>query len=175
MRPIYSVVRNIVAISVIFLQMTVSYVFVFFEPVGSPSLELLGVQIFLIIFINIMIIRLTARSLVSGSASEFQKIYTRPVAIAFILVNPVMFVCMFAYVYRVLGLIDLTGNVTKESVNALYFSIVTWSTLGYGDFRPTEGARLFAAVEAIIGYIYMAFLISVMFKFWSELNRGSKN
>lgn len=44
---------------------------------------------------------------------------------------------------------------------ALYYSLVTLSTLGYGDVVPTSpSARLFAAIEAIIGQAYLAVLVA---------------
>jgi hypothetical protein len=70
----------------------------------------------------------------------------------------------YAIVYKLLGIIDtsITGgrSVTHDPETCLYFSVVTWTTLGYGDFRPVPGARLVAASEAMVGYIAMAVLIS---------------
>jgi len=43
----------------------------------------------------------------------------------------------------------------------LYLSVVTLSTLGYGDVLPvTAQARMLAAIEAIIGQLYLAVLIA---------------
>jgi hypothetical protein len=43
----------------------------------------------------------------------------------------------------------------------LYLSLVTLSTLGYGDVLPiTAQARMLAAIEAIIGQLYLAVLIA---------------
>jgi len=43
----------------------------------------------------------------------------------------------------------------------LYLSLVTLSTLGYGDILPvTKQARMFAALEGIIGPLYLAVLIA---------------
>jgi hypothetical protein len=36
---------------------------------------------------------------------------------------------------------------------ALYFSTVTFSTLGFGDVVPNESWRLFAALEAVNGFL----------------------
>ena len=42
-----------------------------------------------------------------------------------------------------------------------YFSFVTLTTLGYGDISPkTPQARCFAIVEAVVGVLYLAILIS---------------
>ena len=41
----------------------------------------------------------------------------------------------------------------------MYFSAVTITTVGYGDFRPTPDSRIFAVAEAATGLI--AFSITV--------------
>ena len=41
-----------------------------------------------------------------------------------------------------------------------YYSIVTFTTLGYGDISPIGINRLFAAMEALIGAITLGFLVA---------------
>ena len=44
---------------------------------------------------------------------------------------------------------------------ALYYSLVTLTTLGYGDIVPkTAPARMFAAMEAVTGQMYLAVLVA---------------
>jgi hypothetical protein len=45
---------------------------------------------------------------------------------------------------------------------ALYFSTVTFSTVGYGDVTPTKEWRLFAALEAIDGFILIGWSIAFL-------------
>ena len=45
---------------------------------------------------------------------------------------------------------------------ALYFSLVTWTTLGYGDFHPSNGIALLAGLEAILGYIYLEIAVAMI-------------
>lgn len=57
----------------------------------------------------------------------------------------------------------LTGSSGYRTVRPelLYLSLVTLSTLGYGDVLPiTAQARMLAAIEAIIGQLYLAVLIA---------------
>ncbi len=68
----------------------------------------------------------------------------------------------FANQYRINGIYDVNGSIVNDSLSCLYFSIVTWTTLGYGDFRPSEASRMIAAAEAIVGYIYMAVVIAAV-------------
>lgn len=65
----------------------------------------------------------------------------------------------FAKLYEERGLL-FDNKVMHSFSSSLYFSIVTWTTLGYGDFQPTESVRLWAAAEAMFGYVFMAFLIA---------------
>jgi voltage-gated potassium channel Kch len=44
---------------------------------------------------------------------------------------------------------------------ALYYSLVTMTTLGYGDVIPSSpSTRMFAATEAIMGQLYIAVLVA---------------
>src|SRR5262245_8203590 len=54
-----------------------------------------------------------------------------------------------------------TSRHRTVSPELLYRSVVTLSTLGYGDVLPfTAQARMLAAIEAIIGQLYLAVLIA---------------
>jgi hypothetical protein len=52
----------------------------------------------------------------------------------------------------------------RDFETALYFSTVTFSTIGYGDVVPAQGWRLFCALEGINGFLLIgwstAYLIS---------------
>jgi len=54
----------------------------------------------------------------------------------------------------------LKNNVIKNFPDSLYFSLITFTTLGYGDFRPLEGVgRILAGSEAFIGAFMMALFV----------------
>ena len=64
------------------------------------------------------------------------------------------------------NIVDLTSKgLLKNSVirnfpDSLYFSLITFTTLGYGDFRPLEGwGRILAGSEAFIGAFMMALFV----------------
>ena len=52
------------------------------------------------------------------------------------------------------------GEKYNDPGTCLYFSVITWTTLGYADFIPTPELRVFAATEAIVGYISMSILVA---------------
>jgi len=41
----------------------------------------------------------------------------------------------------------------------IYFSTVTWTTLGYGDLSPIDELHLLASIEALMGQIFMALMM----------------
>ena len=64
-----------------------------------------------------------------------------------------------------------TTTGAKESMqgfNAFYFSLVTLSTVGYGDITPVaKVARILAALEAMTGLLYVAVLIARLVSVYS--------
>ena len=53
------------------------------------------------------------------------------------------------------------GKQSMNGFNALYFSFITLSTVGYGDITPVSRiARWLAAMEAMTGMLYVAVLIA---------------
>jgi len=73
----------------------------------------------------------------------------------------------FALIYYDLGVIDTTGQTSKENstvfeyfFSCLYLSIVTITTLGYGDVQPTVGARPWAALEGVVGYVLLGVFVA---------------
>jgi hypothetical protein len=56
---------------------------------------------------------------------------------------------------------DAVGAVSGFE-NALYFSIVTFSTVGYGDITINPAWRMFAALEAMDGFILIGWSIAYL-------------
>lgn len=50
-------------------------------------------------------------------------------------------------------------------VSAIYFSVVSLTTLGYGDIIPsTDAGRIWASVQSLIGFFFFATLASMIFR-----------
>ncbi len=66
-----------------------------------------------------------------------------------------------AAIFTLVGIKDSTGSspVSHEFVDGLYFSLATWTALGYGDLQPLEYMRLMSSSLALMGYITMAMFI----------------
>jgi hypothetical protein len=59
------------------------------------------------------------------------------------------------------GEIMISDNKIDSTLSALYFSVVTWTTLGYGDIKPSPKSQIYAATEAILGLIHMGVFIGI--------------
>jgi len=70
----------------------------------------------------------------------------------------------FAFIYWLAGHFEGHAVVDDDEVanfyELLYFSIVSITTLGYGDFTPTGISRLFASLQAIFGIIFIGYSIA---------------
>ncbi len=51
-------------------------------------------------------------------------------------------------------------RVTTDFADALYFSNVTTTTLGYGDFPPLGPGRPVAALQGLVGYMILGIMVS---------------
>jgi uncharacterized protein YjbI with pentapeptide repeats len=67
---------------------------------------------------------------------------------------------LFAFLY---GLVSVDYGDYKTSLSNLYYSFVTFTTLGYGDVVPASApAQMLAAIEAVVGYVGLGGLLSIL-------------
>ncbi len=76
----------------------------------------------------------------------------------------IVFLCALIY-WRFGAICTDAGQRVASFGTNLYFSVVTFTTLGYGDFRPEPGwPRLLCSVEALLGAATMATFIVCLTK-----------
>src|SRR6202008_2777333 len=104
--------------------------------------------------------------------------YTSQAKRALLLTNLLWFVAyliaslgVYAWLYTQIGLKDTQGAaVTHDLVTCAYFSVVTWTTLGYGDVLAVEPmARVVAAIEVLNGHVIMAVFIACLVQSFSAM------
>lgn len=94
-----------------------------------------------------------------------QQFYPNPARLAMdTLLSIVLGILGFALIYRTTG-INPDCVTTQPSSDYIYFSTVTFSTLGYGDFSPCGDAhtRLLAAFQAIFGNLHLGMVVGCAF------------
>jgi len=63
---------------------------------------------------------------------------------------------------------------SMKGFTALYYSVITLTTVGYGDVVPVSGpARMLAMMEAMIGTLYMAVMVARLVSLYSTSNPSS--
>jgi len=70
---------------------------------------------------------------------------------------------LWSFVYGIIHAFQANAfsEVVVEPYTLLYFSLVTLTTLGYGDIAPiTQEARSLAVLEAIVGQLYLAVIVA---------------
>jgi len=79
-----------------------------------------------------------------------------------VIASAIIIILIFTFLFMSSGISDTSigGFTSKNFLDCVYFSIITFTTLGYGDFRPVEGCgRIFAGTEAFIGALMMALFV----------------
>ncbi|MCK5112237.1 MAG: pentapeptide repeat-containing protein [Thermoplasmatales archaeon] len=83
-----------------------------------------------------------------------------------VILTAFFFIIIYAFMYHFFQAItpintqDFMSNNVSFS-ESLYFSIVTFTTLGYGDYRPMLPYQHFATIEALIGAFMIALFVLV--------------
>ena len=86
-------------------------------------------------------------------------------AIALLAATNLLSLAVFALCIVAANAVALAGDTAQAAIgfaDAVYFSVVTWTTLGYGDILPRSDFRLFAAIEAIYGYVSLGVLVGLV-------------
>ncbi|MGB7033263.1 MAG: ion channel, partial [Syntrophobacteria bacterium] len=73
---------------------------------------------------------------------------------------------MWSFAYKVIymmhpGSFAIPDQSAGSTINSLYYSLVTITTLGYGDITPvTSVAKVFSTLEAVIGQLYLVITVA---------------
>ena len=125
-------------------------------PSGLPrSIFVVAVCLtFVSIFVALLLQRI--RSLLGGRNGIWSDL-------ALVMAEVGLLIGSFAAVYMSLGILDNTqgeATVVHDFWLSAYYSVVTFTTLGYGDFYPVGIGRALAAIEACVGYVVLGLIAS---------------
>jgi Ion channel len=80
----------------------------------------------------------------------------------------------FAYYFKVISghFGTLEGDFNNSLMDCSYFSFSTYTSLGFGDIKPTGDIRFLAGLEALTGLLLIAWTASFMYlemqKLWKD-------
>jgi hypothetical protein len=77
-----------------------------------------------------------------------------------------MFVGIFPSIFYFGEIIESTTNTTNDVdwFTCLYFSIITATTLGYGDYHPFDWGIYIAIFEVLCGLVFLGFFIQMLIR-----------
>lgn len=81
-----------------------------------------------------------------------------------------MYILLFTNFYKYTKILITNKKYAYETIDYLYFSIVTWTTVGYGDLNPNISCRIYASLEAFIGYLFAGLIIGIIFHIIEYVN-----
>lgn len=94
-------------------------------------------------------------------------------AFTFLTIQAVSVVLTAASIYNGYGYLE-PGCIESSGQQGLYFSIVTWTTLGYGDYQPKPELRLVAASQAVFGYLFLGLIVGSVSNLLGRSHRGGR-
>ena len=108
------------------------------------------------------------RWLSSGMAGIAMKATRRVLCIVFVIIvahlaEIVLYAAIYALAAEVLGIGSFGGVAVSAPLDFLYFSIVTYTSLGLGDVYPGGHLRFIAGVEALNGLLLIAWSASFIY------------
>lgn len=98
--------------------------------------------------------------------------------------NVFLLLLAFALIYQKIGIVDTTRDgklLNHDFWTCCYYSVMTFTTTGYGDFQPQGIGRVLASVQALIGYLVLGLMASTSMSVvqWtakgSGITRGANN
>ncbi len=109
------------------------------------------------VFICVLTIWASLRS-TSGKSTNAYWVST------FVLLVPCILLT-FSIIYADSELVSNNTTIQPDKPQSLYFSFVTFTTLGYGDFSPNEKLRPIAAFQAFLGFTFVPLFVAELLKF----------
>lgn len=159
MKLVKSILENkIYYLFFVYIALSVSYIsyLVFFTPTNYINSVIMAIWAFLYpsILLFIIIYQAITFSLRNPNGS---KLFI-PAAMS----GLIQFVLLFSYVYKGTGLFSVESNkIIHNGFVSVYFSIITITTVGYGDYIPANNAgRVTVMAESILGYFILAIFIA---------------
>lgn len=92
----------------------------------------------------------------------------------------VLLAIAFAGIYGAVNDIEPTGffaqKVEPNNVDFLYFSVITLTTVGYGDLSPaTSSGRVIVTFEAVMGQIFLVTLVARLVSLYGNKQRPARD
>ena len=158
--PLYTPIVEVVIILVVSLD----YV---------PKVLRLTIPIIVVMFkgIGVLVVYFLAAGALSNGLKELHP-ELAPLALWKMGSNIFEILLAFGMIYRESGVL-LDKKPTRSRIDCFYFSVVAWTTVGFGDIVPkNKVTRLLVAYEVMLGYFTLIFLSSFIIAYAGYIQRS---
>lgn len=122
-------------------------------------------QLVIFSIIGLLMVSVWTHQIVFKRFKKYRILNIIPVAI--VLEISYLVILLYSTECRIYG-ISHSGSTVFDPESCLYFSMTTWTTVGYGDFVPTPQFRLLAATEPLLGYVFLGVLLATIIRLLSS-------
>lgn len=130
-----------------------------------------------------VIIHYEALRLLSGHLDALQlpfRVRTRMVLVMLAIfcthiIEVLIFAAGYFFAAHGLGLGTLAGEAEASFRDFVYYSLVSYTSLGLGDIFPTGGLRLITGIEALVGLLMITWSASFTFLYMQRFWRLRRN
>lgn len=145
---------------------------------GVGWVEVVTVAVTLLLVIGVVLLHYEALSLI-GQRLKTRTLHHRVKIVSMVfglLAAHVVEIWLFSAGYFALALDPSYGGIVAKGdigfLDLVYFSAITYTTVGYGDFVPTGAIRFLCGVEALAGFVLITWSASFMFiemqRYWGR-------
>ena len=101
---------------------------------------------------------------------------TRHISVPFFfyILSSALMIGVFAHIYEVQQSLNFAGQTSFDYFDSFYFSVITWTSLGYGDVAPDGSARSWIIVEVAYGYIHMGLFMGFILNFLTRTRASNE-
>ncbi len=102
-----------------------------------------------------------------SSVAQLRKIwinYPKMNAVSWAFISTILIPITFYTIYLASGPIDGCIINAQHTYDVLYFSYVSFTTVGFGDLQPIGICKGIAVVEAVTGYLLLGVLVSAIYR-----------
>lgn len=139
--------------SITIVVMIITVVFSMYDDKGDDY-TYTALVLFVISTILLAVSIVSAFSAIRGRNNEIEGIIN-------VILASILSVMTASAAYYDFGFYE-NGTLSNDREDAIFLSIVTWSTLGYGNLIPAGYAKIIASVQVILGQVSMAMITALI-------------